>query len=322
MPISLNSELLKSMAVDVVRKFASGSPLEDAIAGMALQKGLSAEQTQRLIEAANQIAYLNYLSSTQDRTGEIPVATPQGVFAKMTTPEIEKSASVSSRVPEVDMNDPFLELVEKQASTVVTPDFSDIKMTDGALVQHYLIGTAQAERELTKLAYEISDCKKSIQSLVRDVQGDKYALIKAAQLGDRISPLTHEFLEKIASEQQVFEKQSGIRVKETETFARDIQRLDQALVTSQKALVKKAAVEETLNKATANKSSFLGRTFDKMLPKVDPNKVPVLPKVVGKASKIALKVPLNPAFVHAQIGSTIPHNRDVWKVLQGGTTYN
>lgn len=67
--------------------------LSGAIAKEAQELELNSEQTKRVIEATNTIAYLRQLEKAADRTFEFPVADYSEVMSAMCIPEFQKAAS-------------------------------------------------------------------------------------------------------------------------------------------------------------------------------------------------------------------------------------
>lgn len=92
--MELTPERLQSIAVDCVTQFMNKqASLSGAIAKEAQDLELNSEQTKRVIEATNTIAYLRQLEKAADRTFEFPVADYSDVMAAMCIPEFQKAAS-------------------------------------------------------------------------------------------------------------------------------------------------------------------------------------------------------------------------------------
>jgi hypothetical protein len=93
MTFELTSDRLQAIAVDCVTKFISKeASLSDAIAKEAQFLELNSEQTKRVIETTNTLAYLRQLEKSADRTFEFDVADYNKVMAAMCVPDLEKSA--------------------------------------------------------------------------------------------------------------------------------------------------------------------------------------------------------------------------------------
>lgn len=88
MTFELTSERLQQIAVDCVTQFISKqASLNEAIAKEAMDLELNADQTKRVIEASNTIAYLRQLEKSADRTFEFDVADYNKVMTNMTMPD-------------------------------------------------------------------------------------------------------------------------------------------------------------------------------------------------------------------------------------------
>jgi uncharacterized protein YoaH (UPF0181 family) len=88
MTFELTQERLQEIAVGCVTKFMSKqASLSEAIAKEAQDLELNSEQTKRVIEVTNTVAYLRQLEKSADRTFEFPVADYNHVMAAMCMPE-------------------------------------------------------------------------------------------------------------------------------------------------------------------------------------------------------------------------------------------
>ena len=82
--MNLTNDSLKHFAVDAVTKFASeGKPLNDSIASISEANKLSPDQVKRVVEASNQLAYLQMLKTAEDRTFEFPVADYDSIMGNL-----------------------------------------------------------------------------------------------------------------------------------------------------------------------------------------------------------------------------------------------
>lgn len=99
--MELTPERLQSIAVDCVTQYMNKqASLSEAIAKEAQCLELNSDQTKRVIEAANTIAYLRQLEKAADRTFEFPVADYSEVMGKMCIPELQKAASEEKKEDE------------------------------------------------------------------------------------------------------------------------------------------------------------------------------------------------------------------------------
>lgn len=176
-----DSEQLKTLAAKAVSSYIqNGVALTDAVAALSRSNGLNTEQTKRLVEATNQVAYLKILETAKDRTFNFPVAVYDDVLSKMVTPEgiLDKQASsqVGKRSPLDIVNMSGRGGLEKAASTggdvlgtaedfVTGSNMSDLVPYLPSLVFSY-------RAELEKLAYEIPSVAESMLPLVDALSKD------------------------------------------------------------------------------------------------------------------------------------------------------
>jgi hypothetical protein len=93
MNFELTNESLQDLAVKCVTEFMNKqASLSEAIAKQAMDLELNPEQTRRVIEASNTIAYLRQLEKSADRTFEFDVADYNHVMAHMCIPDMDKTA--------------------------------------------------------------------------------------------------------------------------------------------------------------------------------------------------------------------------------------
>lgn len=92
--MDMSVDFLKNVGAGVVAAFRTGGvPLTDGIVKVASVHHLNAEQTARLVETVNQLAYLSGPHNSMDKTAEFPLADYEAVLtAIMTPPSIEKQA--------------------------------------------------------------------------------------------------------------------------------------------------------------------------------------------------------------------------------------
>ena len=113
--MDMSVDFLKNVGAWVVAAFRTqGTPLTDGIVKVASENQLNAEQTARLVETVNQLAYLSGPHNSMDKTAEFPLADYEAVItAIMTPPTIEKTASARKPNPLSLLAEPL----EKAAST-------------------------------------------------------------------------------------------------------------------------------------------------------------------------------------------------------------
>jgi len=114
--MDMSVDFLKNVGAGVVAAFRTGGvPLTDGIVKVASENQLNAEQTARLVETVNQLAYLSGPHTSMDKTAEFPLASYEDVItAIMTPPSIEKTASARKPSPLSLLAEPM----EKVASAV------------------------------------------------------------------------------------------------------------------------------------------------------------------------------------------------------------
>ena len=70
-----DSNYLTTSAVEVVRQYMNGHrTLSEAIADLATRDNLNSEQTARVVEVVNQVAYLKLQQDAEDKTFEFKLA--------------------------------------------------------------------------------------------------------------------------------------------------------------------------------------------------------------------------------------------------------
>lgn len=99
--MDMSLDFLKNIGAGVVAAFRTGGvPLTDGIVKVASENQLNAEQTARLVETVNQLAYLSGPHNSMDKTAEFELADYETVISKiLTPPSIEKTASARKPSP-------------------------------------------------------------------------------------------------------------------------------------------------------------------------------------------------------------------------------
>lgn len=113
--MDMSVDFLKNVGAGVVAAFRTGGvPLTDGIVKVASDNQLNAEQTARLVETVNQLAYLSGPHNSMDKTAEFELADYEAVLtAIMTPPSLEKAASLYHRPSPLSL---LAEPLEKVAS--------------------------------------------------------------------------------------------------------------------------------------------------------------------------------------------------------------
>jgi hypothetical protein len=85
---TITTEALKDYSVKVVEDFINNkTPLSEGIAKCASDMELNPEQTKRMVETTNTIAYLKLQKEASDKTMEFPLADYTQVMKHMCLPE-------------------------------------------------------------------------------------------------------------------------------------------------------------------------------------------------------------------------------------------
>lgn len=167
------NETLKTLAVAVVEKYINeGVDLSSGIAATSTEARLNHEQTERLIETVNSLAYLKLLGKAEDRTFEFPVAKPEEVLGKMST-ELDKVACYVPTTTGAGM-------LEKAASVADAGTDSPMSVFSnlGPVQIKKMIASTKASME--KVANDITTTGANVERLVRELRADGAALEKLA----------------------------------------------------------------------------------------------------------------------------------------------
>lgn len=121
--MDMSVDFLKTVGAGVVAAFRTqGTPLTDGIVKVASENQLNAEQTARLVETVNQLAYLSGPHNSMDKTAEFALASYDDVIsAIITPPSLEKAASVRKPSPLSLLAEP-MEKVASEAEYVFQPN--------------------------------------------------------------------------------------------------------------------------------------------------------------------------------------------------------
>lgn len=202
-----DAEQLKVLAARAVSMYISkGVPLTDAVAALSKETSLNTDQTKRLVEAVNQVAYLKILETAKDRTFNFPVANYEEVIAKVTTPDgaMDKEASSNATSPFDIINSYGAEDMEKAAS-YEPPSVSEfVKSASEQEILGYLPKVVfSIKAELEKIAYDKLTQVDLLMSAVDAVRADPfsgYKMQKFAGANPELAILIGIDLEKVASE--------------------------------------------------------------------------------------------------------------------------
>ena len=205
----MTPDLIQKLSVEAVSKFLTKeASLSEAIAEQAIANELNAEQTKRVIEASNSIAYLRQLEkSASDRTFEFPVASYEEVLRNMVIPE----ASASKNPSEANSIDQ-VSVVEKQASESghgLGVDGFDSQFSTTLLSNEVI----RAKAVLEKMAYDKEALRQDLLEKAASFAKEKNALEKLSMViseEDFPSMLVLTGLEKSASQTSVLFNESEL----------------------------------------------------------------------------------------------------------------
>lgn len=179
-----DAELLKNMAASAVSSFvARGVPLNDSITKLAMENDLNPQQTLRLVELSNQVAYLKLQETASDRTFTFPLADPNIVKAASLVPEFPEYSSL------LDDTLSLLQGVKgmtKQAEAALpTPESFDpsevVKCASVARsVQALMDARTRYEAEINRLAVRMPVIGEAITKKAGALAGDEWIMEKVS----------------------------------------------------------------------------------------------------------------------------------------------
>lgn len=145
----MNPETLKDWTRAVVDGFlVQKIPLNDGITKLAAEQHLNDKQIARVVEAANQTAYLKLHASSKDKTFEFPLASVAEIREKLLTPSHEKTAGQDASRDPFQFAKGLGHSLEKQATEApVAP------LPKPTVAEFCLVMTKEAE-DIQRLAQE------------------------------------------------------------------------------------------------------------------------------------------------------------------------
>lgn len=230
---------IQALAVKVVEAFINDKqPLNEGIVKCATELDLNSNQLQRVVEAANSIAYLKLLGNSSDRTFEFPLGNYKECMAMITLPKIiintdkpEECHTPSGDGKSINKNDIGMnkehiheELGEKQAST------------KEELHAMLMCAIHDNRSKLEKVAMDKHSVCMGIEDCVKFLRKDPLGLEKLAEVSaeEEYNVLSKFFPEKKAQENLVFEDRELLQARElvslykqaSELVAEEIKRKD------------------------------------------------------------------------------------------------
>lgn len=171
--MKLTPEIIKSAAISITENYLNNkTSLTTGVVAFVKQAELNPEQTKRVVEATNQLAYLKQLQNATDRTFEFPVADYNSVMSELSM--LDKQASVIMDKPSpLSIVSASLQGLEKKASEMV---YNDRELT-----------LALFKKELIKQAQQVDLLVNQKEEMLQ----------KLASAAEKVSKDT-EFLDKLA----------------------------------------------------------------------------------------------------------------------------
>ncbi len=207
MTFPLTQDRLQSIAVGCVSKFMSKeASLSEAIAKEAQDLELNSDQTKRVIEASNTIAYLRQLEKAADRTFEFEVADYGKVMSQMCMPEdMSKEASDKEDKDEDKKDDKKKRDKNDEGDHEYRGNKSEEREEQekkAMLMQGYM----QSRHNLQKMAYDKTEMHMTISNAIATFRKDPYALEKLAFVAGDSFEATVKLcgIEKRAEEDLIF----------------------------------------------------------------------------------------------------------------------
>ncbi len=223
-----DQEQLKNLAAKAVSNYiARGVTLTDAVAALSKENRLNEEQTKRLVEVSNQVAYLKILETAKDRTFNFPVAEYKEVMAKIATPDVsmnkQASTANSSASPMDLVRHTFEAGMEKKASYAEPTAEEFVKSASEQEILGYLPRIVFSYRaELEKLAYDKMNQAELLIKAASEARKDPFIGYKLQKFASNQSELTRLIgveLEKVASERSpIFKDKDFEKLAELNTL--------------------------------------------------------------------------------------------------------
>lgn len=192
-----NSEQLATMAAKAVSTFLTkGASLTDAVVSVSQSNGLNLEQTKRLTEAANQVAYLKVLETAKDRSFNFPVAEYGDVVNKISKPEagLDKAASHTEYATSP------LACIFGVPEMVKSASVDSLEDSEANLVPYLASIVYGHKASLESIGFEKVACAEAILPLVDSLRSDSLSAQKAYFHGGDNTDSILGLIEKSAEE--------------------------------------------------------------------------------------------------------------------------
>ena len=258
---------LKLAAVDIVSNFLNKKiSLDRGVADFSKASSLNDEQTKRLVEVVNQIAYLKIHSISSDKTFEFPVCSYEGVSKILTgKPEMSKAASVNRKLTPMEW---VSRGMEKAASTETVAPAPTLSFQEKMFIYD------AEENLIEKLSEERDVIICMLHGKAREVAKDPGAMNKIASLD--ISLAKQKLLVNFAGLSGELDKKAELfngsdltAVRQYSSILDDLEKINNTILTKQASLEKFAetsrvgqvgnAVGETIGSLTGHIAGKIGR---------------------------------------------------------------
>lgn len=299
-----NADTVRAYAVEAVGKFLDGSTLSDAVAAISAKNALNANQIERLIEVANQLAYLKLQSMSEDRTFEFKVADYHEVIGKVfdnDEPTMAKAAMDKRKTPSpmeimtrpgTVGRDIVKTASEKSESLDIDPQMR-------AVLLHKAI--VRGTHELEKMASDSQSMVYKISETVENLLKQPHCLEKMASVVNVDDNKKYiSFMLKMAG--QSLESLDGLDgLLFTEKDQRDILSAINLVKTAQVMITQRDSLESNLTKARGvldnllEKKALLGMAANVVLG----SKKKDLAKSFGMAADKAVSAPVAAGVIGA-----------------------
>ena len=179
-----DAELLKNMAASAVSQFvAQGVPLNDSITKLAMENDLNPQQTLRLVELSNQVAYLKLQENASDRTFTFPLADPNMVKAASLVPEFpEYSSLLDDTLSLLQGSGTMTKQAEVPLPTPESFDPSDIVKSASVYrtVQDLMDVRTRYSAELDSLSHRMPSLGEAIVKKAHSMRGSEWLMEKVS----------------------------------------------------------------------------------------------------------------------------------------------
>lgn len=181
--MEISTEDLKDLSVTVVESFINNKvSMNETITKIACDRELNPDQTKRLVETSNTVAYLKLQKEASDKTFEFPVADYNQVILGMVSPDKQDTSGIEAE---------FVRGQTKEAAYIDEHAFSL------SIEETRAIATKEAYKNkdmLEKLAYDKAEILINIGDTLFTFSKDEFAMEKLAEVCDEETFIKLAFL--------------------------------------------------------------------------------------------------------------------------------